>query len=87
MSKSYGMMVGFDAAIAWVEHLECPSGEEDLRARVLARMRYERDQNIPVPVKRYKGRFVSYDCGNCGHIVDVNNKYCPCCGFAIDWRS
>lgn len=85
MSKPYGMMVGFDKAIEWIEHLHVPDKDVDMKDRTLARLRYERDQNIPVKPKVYRGRMITYTCGNCGAGIQVQNKYCQNCGFAIDW--
>lgn len=88
MSKSYGMMVGFDDAIKWVERLHVPDEDVEMKDRTLARLRYERDQNVPVKPKRHKGIHILdyYTCGNCGAGIQVQNKYCPNCGFTIDWR-
>ena len=86
MSKSYGMMVGFDTAIDWIER---NTPDDEMKQRVMARLQYERDQNVPVPPNRFKGRFTFaiYSCGNCGRTVEVQDKYCPGCGFVIDWRA
>ena len=87
MSKSYGRMVCFEDAVAWVELLDVPEECNETKQYVLNRLRYERDQNIPVPFKCRKGRtFDEYTCGNCGRLIDVNDKYCAGCGFVIDWR-
>ena len=87
MSKSYGLRVSFEDAVAWVQLLDVPKECEDTKQRVLHRLCYERDQNVPVPYKCRKGRtFDEYTCGNCGRSVDVIDKYCGGCGFAIDWR-
>ena len=87
MSKSYGGMVGLEDAVAWVELLDVPKDCEDTKRRVLNRLRYERDQNVPVPVKCRKGRmFDEYTCGNCGFVARPEYEYCPKCGFAMKWR-
>ena len=87
MSKSYGLMVGFDKAIEWIEHLHVLNEDVEMKNRILTRLRYERDQNVPVKPKKHKGRiFDDYACGNCGSVIQVQDEYCPKCGFAIDWR-
>ena len=90
MSKSYGMMVGCKDVIAFVlQHTQTTTKEEvELKERVLNRMRYEFDKDIPVPAKFHKGRYGhKYDtwtCGNCGAgVPEVGWKFCPNCGFAI----
>lgn len=84
MSKSYGRMVGYSDAIAWVEALP----ESETKGYVLARMRYEADKAKPVKMRFIKGRYGhkydSWQCGNCGSgILEAHWKYCPNCGFAI----
>ena len=88
MSENYGLMVGFNDAIKWVEQLPCPESEAEMKSRVLARMRYERDQNVPVPATKHKGKYIRdyYTCGNCGAGIDIGNRFCSNCGFAIRWR-
>ena len=87
MSKNYGQMMSYSDAIAWIK-ANAPDTEK--RAQVLHRMQYEKDKSDPVKPKFYKGRYVAnwYMCGNCGgRRVDVNDNYCPNCGFAIKWDS
>ena len=84
MSETYGLMVGCDTAIKWIEELP----ESDMRNRVLSRMRYEFDKDNPVKPKYHKGRngrrYDSYSCGNCGAgITEAHWTYCPNCGFRI----
>lgn len=52
----------------------------------LNRLRNEVRKSIPIAPKINKGKFTDYSCGQCGHGFDPNNKYCPNCGRAIDWR-
>lgn len=90
MSKSYGQCVGCADAIKWVESLT--GVDEIMQERVLNRMRYEFDKDIPVPVKFRKGiygrKYDNYSCGNCGYGgLEVHEHYCPDCGFRIDWRT
>lgn len=79
-------MISYEDAIAWVESQE--TTDEDRKRRVLNRMRYERDQNIPVKPKYHKGKSISdwYTCGNCGHgIREVTDNFCSNCGYEIKW--
>lgn len=91
MSKTYGMMDSYDNCIAWVEALEVP--DKDYKQRVLNRMRYERDKQIPVKPKFHKGhygkKFDYYTCGKCGVTMKdgVGDNYCWNCGFRIGWDS
>lgn len=86
MSETYGQMIGFDAAIAWVQALEVRDPE--MQDHVIARMRYERDKAMPVPPRYIKGqygrKYDTYQCGNCGYGVnEAGWKYCPNCGRKI----
>ena len=84
MKESYGMMVGPEDAVAWVEALDVL--DKHMQERVVHRMRYEFDKDIPVPVRAQGGRYRSYSCGNCGAgISEVHWTFCPNCGFRIDW--
>lgn len=86
MSKSYGRMVSFNDAIAWLKQMDVPEDESLTKEWVLNRLRYERDQNVPVPVRIRKGRIFDENiCGNCGFLVDVGIEFCPKCGFALKW--
>ena len=89
MSENYGPMVSFGEAIGWVEHIEPTNPEaEEKQDRVVARLRYERDQSIPVRPKVTKGRYTTYSCGNCGHgITEIGDNFCSNCGRAIKWDS
>lgn len=86
MSESYGPMVGCETAITWIENLK--DVDNNIKERVVRRMRYEFAKDMPVPPKFHKGRYgKKYDyftCGNCGAGIDqVLNNFCPNCGFAI----
>ncbi len=89
MSKEYGPMIGCNAAITWIENLK--DVDIEIKQRVLARMHYEFDKDIPVPPKFHKGKYGakydSYTCGNCGVTLNsfhvVGGHYCWNCGFAI----
>lgn len=90
MSENYGPMVSFEYAIRWVEEDAEPRSKAagDLKDRVVARLRYERDQRIPVKPKALKGRYTTYTCGNCGFgITEIGHNFCPNCGRAIGWGS
>lgn len=94
MSESYGMMVGCENAIKWVQNLK--GVKEDNKNRVVNRMRYEFAKDIPVKPKFYKGKYGhkydSYACGNCGSgLPEAWWQFCPNCGFRIgdkhEWNS
>lgn len=54
--------------------------------RMLNRVRYEIRQSIPVAPNVYKGKFMSYTCGQCGYGVRYDlDTYCPKCGRRIKW--
>lgn len=92
MSKDYGMMIGCNDALMWVQNL---TGVNDqIRDRVLNRMAYEFDKDIPVRPKLHKGvhghKYDHYTCGNCGAGINLPvDRFCPNCGFSIatkDWQ-
>ena len=91
MSKTYGLMVGCETAITWVENLR--DVNNNIQDRVLARMKYEFDKDIPVEPKYHKGvygrKYDSYSCGNCGNTISrgVCSNYCDNCGFRIKWSN
>lgn len=85
---SYGRMHGCEASLEYVRSLP----ESDLREWTLKRMQYEFEKEIPVKAKFHKGiygkKYDSWSCGHCGKgaIHEVWYKYCPNCGFAIDFE-
>jgi len=86
MSKDYGMMIGCNSSITWVKNLQ--GVNDSIKYRVLARMAYEFDKDIPVKPKLHKGiygsKFDHYTCGNCGATIDeAYYNFCPNCGFRI----
>ena len=86
MVKETGPMVGCEAAITWVENLK--DVDTNIRERVLRRMRYEFEKDIPVKPKFHKGKYgARYDhftCGNCGcTIAEAWHEFCPKCGYRI----
>lgn len=89
MSRSYGTMIGCMDAITWVRNLM--GVDKAIQDRVIARMQYEFDKDIPVPPKYHKGlygrKYDSYTCGNCGTTIsrDVCSNFCDNCGFRIKW--
>lgn len=87
--KDYGPCVGCEEALHWVENIETADTEK--KERVLRRMEYEFDKDIPVKPKFHKGKYGSqYDSCTCGHcgctIAEACWKYCPNCGFRIGRR-
>lgn len=89
MSKNYGPMIGCSSVIAWIENLK--NVDDTIKERVLARINYEFDKDIPVSPKFHKGKcgkqYDSYTCGNCGTTIKrgITSNYCDNCGFAIKW--
>ena len=85
---SYGMCVGCEDAIKWVENLT--GVDEEYRTRVLNRMNYEFDKDRPVIPKYRPGvygkKYDSYTCGHCGFGATIIYHYCPNCGYAINWK-
>lgn len=53
----------------------------------LNRVRVGVSWEIPVAPGKGKGHQVLYYCGQCGHGVRAEHKYCPKCGRTIDWWS
>ena len=85
-NNDYGPMVGCETAIMWVENLK--DVDTNIKERVIRRMKYEFQKDIPVLPRFNKGRYGhkydSYSCGNCGAGIDaVLYKFCPNCGYAI----
>ena len=83
MRKDYGMMIGAKDAIEWLKAL--PKSEK--RDRVIARVMYETDKDVPVPRTYHKGvygrRYDTWTCGHCGYgLSEAHYKFCPNCGFA-----
>lgn len=46
----------------------------------LNRLKCEVRKSIPIAPKTNQGKFTDYSCGQCGHVLDPNDKYCPNCG-------
>lgn len=88
MSKSYGVMVSFDEAVKFVRNLDFRDDplQANIRDRVVNRLEYERDKQVPVKPVLHKGKSISdyYTCGNCGGSIDLPiASYCRNCGFKI----
>ncbi len=85
MNADFGPMVGCETAITWVENLK--GVDNNIKERVIRRMKYEFVKDIPVAPKFHKGKYgKKYDymtCGQCGFGLSVINKYCPNCGYAV----
>ncbi len=86
MGKDYGIMVGCQAALTWVENLKNVDG--NIKSRVLSRMQYEFDKDIAVPPKFHKGKYgAKYDSWTCGHcgagLNEAHWKFCPNCSYMI----
>ncbi len=86
MSKNHGPMVGCNTAITWIENLK--GVDAVIQERVIARMRYEFDKDVPVKPRFHKGvcgrKNDYYTCGNCGAGISRLDDYCSRCGFAIE---
>lgn len=80
------------AAIEFMERL-ADMFDEDIKTDefcdeyecALNRFRYEVRKSVPVPPKKGPGRITYYNCGQCGHILDVNDKFCSACGRQVHW--
>lgn len=89
MANSYGPMIGCNAAITWIENLQ--NVDNNIKERVLSRMRYEFDKDNPIPPKFHKGKhgkqYDNYTCGKCGTVLNhgVSSNFCFNCGYAIKW--
>ena len=85
-NNDYGAMVGCETALIWVENLN--GVDKKIQERVLRRMRYEFEKDIPVKPRFNKGKYgAKYDtwsCGNCGSgIGEAWHEFCPKCGYRI----
>ena len=92
--SEYGAMVGCETAIMWIENLK--GVDEHIQERVLNRVRYEFEKDIPVPVKYMKGKYGrkydTWSCGHCGHGISETQaragRFCGQCGYRIkEWKS
>ena len=83
------MMCGIDKAIDAIRTVSelCEFPEASL---IINRLDYHRSQAEGIKPKYYKADSALhsyYKCGNCGHRLDINNNYCPNCGYMIKWDS
>ena len=82
------MMVGIEEAIQIIKDAslmyEIPKAE-----LIINRIEYHRAQAEGVKPKYHPGMVLKdyYTCRNCGYRVDIQNNYCPNCGFMIKWDS
>ena len=75
-------MCGIDEAIRLVRDAGLPEA-------VVSRLEYHRAQAEGVKPKYWPGRVFKdyYTCRNCGFRVQVNDNFCPNCGYMIKWDS
>lgn len=83
------MMCGIESAINAIRTVSqlCEFPEANL---IISRLEYHRSQAEGVKPKYYKADSALhsyYKCGNCGHRLDINNNFCPNCGYMIKWDS
>ena len=89
MSENYGMMVGWETAIKWIENLK--GVDTKIQDCVINRMKYEFAKDIAVKPRFNKGKYGhkydSFSCGKCGSgINEAWYEFCPRCGFRIGKR-
>jgi len=82
--ESSGMMCGIDQAIQYLRE-EC-SGFQ-WTEQVINRLAYHRRQAIGLVPKYHKGMSIKsyYTCRNCGRTAEINDNFCPNCGYALNW--
>ena len=83
-----GQCCGIDEAIRIIRE----ANEEHsipLAELVINRLEYHRGQAEGRKPKHNPGAVLKdyYTCGNCGHMVKVENNFCPDCGYRIKWDS
>jgi hypothetical protein len=78
------MMCGIDEAIRHIQNNCRGFAWEGL---VIERLDYHRKQATGEKPKLNKGNSIKdyYTCGNCGHILRINDNFCPGCGYRIKW--
>lgn len=79
------MMCGIDEAIRYIRE-NCQDARADL---IINRLEYHRGQAEGRKPKHNPGAVLKdyYTCGNCGHMVKIENNFCPDCGYRIKWDS
>lgn len=84
-----GPMCGMDQVLEWAEGILHPSDTDVLPERMLRRLRYMKEQAEGAEPRHFKGlQGPTHDyevCGECGHVLQIDHNYCPCCGYRINW--
>lgn len=85
MSRNQGFMMSYDKAIEWLEAIKVGDDQDYNKARVLARMKYERNRLRPITANRLHTETFGdiCTCGNCGNGVGIMDEYCRKCGRRI----
>ena len=83
------MMCGIDEAIRVIRDADLMHGIPEA-SLIINRLEYHRNQAEGIKPKYYKADSVLhsyYKCGNCGHRLEINDNFCPNCGYCIKWDS
>lgn len=83
------MMCGIDEAVRVIRDADLMHGIPEANL-IINRLEYHRNQAEGVKPKYYKADTVLhsyYTCRNCGHRVEINDNFCPNCGYMIKWDS
>ena len=82
------MMIGIEEAIQIIRDtgglFEIPKAD-----LIINRLEYHKAQAEGLKPKHNPGMVFKdyYTCRNCGHRVDIQNNYCPNCGYMLKWDS
>lgn len=94
-----GQTIGIDETVELFEQLGDFLQDNDIEmetdgdfpqryTHAMNRLRYlqKREKGIKAKKtsKRYGGYFIT--CGNCGSGIDAHYRFCPHCGYLIDWK-
>lgn len=83
------MMCGIDEAIKAIRQTYTMYMMPENAEQIINRLEYHRAQAEGVKPKYNHGQVIKdyYTCRNCGFRVEINNNYCPNCGYMIKWDS
>lgn len=91
-----GMCMSSEAAVEFLEMLPDNIPDEiknddfcDEYERMLNTVRYHVRKSVPIAPKAIKpvtkSFATTYSCGQCGHTVQIHQKYCEECGRMVRW--
>lgn len=82
------MMCGIDEAIRVIRDADLMHGIPEANL-IINRLEYHRNQAEGLKPKYHADQVLKdyYTCRNCGHRVEINNNFCPNCGYSIKWDS